>query len=78
MLGLPMTSSESRSFVTAAETIITDNTLKISNAMLPCLAINHTFTIELMIIPKQSSADINYGVIIGQESMPLLDLDMSD
>ena len=52
-----------------ASIAITDNTLKTSNAMLPCLSSNYTFTIELMIIPKQSSADINYGVIIGQESM---------
>ena len=76
-LGLPTTSGESRSFVTAARTFVTNDTLKTSDAMLPCLSSNRTFTIELMVIPKQCSADINYGVIIGQESMRLLDLDTS-
>ena len=77
MLGLPMTSSKTRSFITAAGTFATNDTLRISDAMLPCLSSNQTFTIELMVIPKQCSVDMNYRVIIGQESMQLLDLDTS-
>ena len=77
MLGLPVTSGEPRTFVTAAGTFITNNVLKVSNAMLPCLSSNHTFTIELMLIPKECSTEMNYGAIIGQESMQLLDLDTS-
>lgn len=45
--------------------------------MLPCLSTNRTFTIELMVIPKECCREMSYGVIIRQESMRLLDLDMS-
>ena len=77
MLNVPATSGEPRTFVTAAGTFTTTDVLKISNAMLPCLSNNRTFTIELMIIPKECGGDMNYGAIIGQESMRLLDLDTS-
>jgi hypothetical protein len=50
-----------------------------SCAMLLCLLMNHTFTIKLMVmvVPKQWSSDLRCNVIISQESMRLLNLDMS-
>ena len=45
--------------------------------MLPCLSANQSFSIELMIIPKQCCVEMNYVIIVGQESMQLLDLDTS-
>jgi hypothetical protein len=56
---------------------MTDEVLHMSGAMLPCLSTTLTFTIELMVAPKQCSLDLNYSMIIGQESMRLLNLDMS-
>jgi hypothetical protein len=77
MLNLPTTSSEPKVFATANGSFSSNATLKLENAMLPCLSTNRTFAIELMVIPKECSASMNYGVIIGQESMRLLDLDTS-
>ena len=72
-----MTSGKTRSFVTAAGTFAANDTLQISDAMLPCLSSNRTFTIELTVIWNQCSVDMNYGIVIGQESMRLLNLDTS-
>ena len=69
MLELPMTNGEPRTFMTAAGIFTTNDVLKVSDAMLPCLSSNRTFTIELMVIPKEFSTKMNYGAIIGQESM---------
>jgi hypothetical protein len=57
--------------------VSSNEALKLENAMLPCLSTNRSFTIELMIIPKECCENMNYGIIIGQESMRLLDLDTS-
>ena len=76
-LSLPMTEGNPKTFVTAAGTFTTKDILKVSDAMLPCLSRNRTFMIELMVVPKECSTENNYGAIIGQESMRLLDLDMS-
>ncbi len=77
MLNLPTTSNNSKVFATANGTFTSNTTLKLDNAMLPCLSTNRTFTIELMVIPKECGVDMNYGINIGQESMQLLDLDTS-
>ncbi len=77
MLNLPTSTSDSKVFATANGTFSSNATLRLENAMLPCLSTNRTFTIELMVIPKESGVDMSYGVIIGQESMRLLDLDTS-
>ena len=69
MLNLPTTSSKSKVFATANGTFLSNETLKLENAMLPCLSTNRTFTIELMVIPKECGVDMSYGIIIGQESM---------
>jgi hypothetical protein len=77
MLNVPMTTSDSKVFASANGTFSSNATLKLDNAMLPCLSTNRAFTIKLMVIPKECGVDMNYGVIIGQESMRLLDLDTS-
>jgi len=38
---------------------------------------NCTFMIELMVVPQECSADLNYGVILSQDTMQALDLDTS-
>lgn len=77
MLQLPTIDGNPRTFITAAGTFTADKILRITDAMLPCLSTNRTFSIDLMVIPEKCSADMNYGAIIGQESMRLLDLDTS-
>lgn len=77
MLDLPTYNSVPKTFITAAGTFITDKIVKLTNAMLPCLSTSETFTIELMIIPKECSNDMSYGAIIGQDSMRTLDIDTS-
>jgi hypothetical protein len=77
MLNLPTITSDSKVFATANGTFSANAMLKLDNAMLPRLSTNRTFNIELMVIPKECDVDMNYGVIIGQESMRLLDLDTS-
>lgn len=77
MLGLPTTDGNPRTFVTAAGMFTANKVLQIKDAMLPCLSTNRTFSIDLMVIPEKCSAEMNYGAIIGQESMRLLDLDTS-
>lgn len=77
MLKLPTTEGNPHTFVTAAGTFTTKKMLKIMEAVLPCLLTNCTFLIDLMIIPEECSTEMNYGTIIGQESMRLLNLDTS-
>ena len=77
MLNLPTTTSASKIFATAIGTFSSNEALKLENDMLPCLSTNQSFTIELMVIPKECCIGMSYGVIIGQESMRLLDLDAS-
>ena len=77
MLNLPTTASTSKVFATANGTFSSNEALKLENAMLPCLSANRSFTIKLMVIPKECCVDMNYGIIIVQESMRLLDLDTS-
>jgi hypothetical protein len=77
MLDIPTHNSTPKTFITAAGTFTTDKTIKLTNAMLPCLSTNKNFTLELMIIPQECSSDINYGAIIGQDSMHALDIDTS-
>ena len=77
MLDLPTTTGPPKIFATANGTFSSNEALKLDNAMLPCLSTNRSFTIELMVIPKECCVDMNYGIIIGQESMRLLDLDTS-
>ena len=77
MLQLPNIDGNPRTFITAAGTFTADKILQITDAMLPCLLTTRTFLIDLMVIPEKCSADMNYGAIIGQESMRLLDLDTS-
>jgi hypothetical protein len=48
MLNHPTTTSESKVFATVNGTFSSNATLKLENAMLPCLSTNRTFTIELM------------------------------
>lgn len=45
--------------------------------MLPCLSSNSIFMIELMVVPCQSWADLNYSIVIGQDTMRVLDLNTS-
>ncbi|KAL3787430.1 hypothetical protein HJC23_001827 [Cyclotella cryptica] len=77
MLSLPMVPSNPKVFAMANGTFSSTEAPKLEGAMLPCLSTNRTFTIELMVIPKECCVVMNYGVIIGQESMRLLDLDTS-
>ena len=63
--------------MTAGGTFHTNRMICIDDVMLPCLSQNHRFMISLMIMPKPSSGDKNYGVIMDQESMKCLDLDSS-
>ena len=77
MLDLPTHDTTPKTFSTAASTFTTDKTIKLTNAMLPCLSKSKTFTLELMIIPKECSSDMNYGAIIGQDSMRTLVIDTS-
>ena len=77
MLNLPTTTSDPKVFATANGTFSSNATLKLENAMLPCLSTNRTFTIKLIVIPKECGIDMSYGVIISQESMQLLNLDTS-
>jgi hypothetical protein len=58
-----------RTFINAAGTFKTDKMIKLAEAMLTCISTGHTFTLELMIIPNKCSSEMNYGAIIGQESM---------
>ena len=69
MLNLPTSSSDPKVFATANSSFSSNATLKLENAMLPCLSTNRTFTIELMVIPKECNVSMNYGIIIGKESM---------
>ena len=64
-------------FITAAGTFTTNHTVRINDVMLPCLLQNHTFTINLMVIPWECSIEMTYGVIVEQESMQRLNLDTS-
>jgi hypothetical protein len=77
MLDIPTHNTTPKTFITAAGTFMTDKTVKLTNAMLPCLSTNETLTLELMIIPKEYSNDLHYGAIIGQDSMRKLDIDTS-
>ena len=77
MLDLPTHNTTPKTFITAAGTFTMNKTVKLTNALLPCLSTSKTFTLELMIIPKECSSDMNYGAIIGQDSMPTLDIDTS-
>ena len=77
MLGHPTSKGSSRTFSMAAGTFTTDKFFHLTNAMFPFLSMNQTFSIELMVMPKKFSSDPNYGVIIGEESMRLLNLDTS-
>ena len=61
MLNLPTTTSDSKVFAT-------NEALKLENTMLPCFSTNRSFTIKLMVIPKEC-VEQNYGIIIGQESI---------
>jgi hypothetical protein len=64
MLNLLTTTSDSKVFATANGTFSSNEALKLENAMLPCLSTNRSFTIELMVIPKECT-EMNYGAIIG-------------
>ena len=77
MLGLPTSTGDSKVFAMANSTFCLNEVLKMNKAMLPCLSSNGTFTIKLMVIRNQCDMEMNYGVIIGQEFMRLLDLDTS-
>jgi hypothetical protein len=77
MLNLPTHSGTPKTFITAAGTFTTDKTVKLTNAMLPCLSTSKAFTLELMIVPEESSSKMNYGAIIRQDSMRALDIDTS-
>ena len=77
MLNLPTHDSTPKTFITAAGTFTTDRTIRLTNAMLPCFSTSKTFSLELMVIPEEYSNDMNYGAIIGQESMRTLNLDTS-
>ncbi len=77
MLDLPAHNTTLKTFIPAAGTFTTDKTVKLTNVMLPCLSTCVTFTLELMIIPKECSSDMNYGAIIGQDSMNKLDINTS-
>ncbi len=76
-LGHPTSAGDAIIFTITAGTFSTNEILQINEAMLPCLSSNWTFTIELMVVPKESLADLNYGVILGQDTMQALDLDTS-
>jgi hypothetical protein len=76
-LNIPAIPSSPKTFATANGTFSSTEVLKLEGAMLPCLSTNRTFSLELMILPKECSHQANYGVIIGQETMRLLDLDTS-
>ena len=77
VLDLPIHNTTPKTFTTAAGTFTTDQTIKLTNAMLPCLSTSETFTLEVMVIPKECSSGISYGAIIGQDSMRTLDIDTS-
>jgi hypothetical protein len=78
MLQLPTIDGNPRTFITAAGTFTADKILQITDAIVTCLSTNRImFSIDLMVIPEKCSAGMNYGAIIGQESMRLLDLDTS-
>ena len=77
MLNLPTYSGTPKTFITAASTFTTDKTVKLMNAMLPCLSTSEACTLELMIIPEECSSEMNYSAIIGQDSMRPLDIDTS-
>jgi hypothetical protein len=76
-LDLPSLNGTPRTFVTAAGTFTTDKTVKLIEAMLPCLLTSHTFTLEVLIIPKECSSKMSNGMIIGEESKQMLDIDTS-
>ena len=76
-LGHSTSKGDEKTFTTAAEIFTSDKVLCMTGAMLHCLSTTCMFSIELMVEPKQCSLDLNYGKIIGQETMILLDMDMS-
>ena len=76
-LDLPAYNSTPKAFITAAGTFTSDKIVKLTNAMLPCLLTSETFTLELIIIPKECISDMSYDTIIGQDSMHILDINTS-
>ena len=76
-LGIPASTGDERTFTTAVGTFSTTKFLQLTRAMLLCLSTNHTFSMELMIVPQECSADLNYGIVLGQDTMRALDLNTS-
>jgi hypothetical protein len=73
-LDLVASTGDKRTFTTMAGTFSTKKILRLTEAMPPCLSTNRTFTLELMIVPRECSADL---VILGQNTMRELNLDTS-
>lgn len=76
-IGLPLIQERCKELHNCSENIHNKQIWHLTNAMFPFLSMNQTFSIELMVMPKKFSSDPNYGVIIGEESMRLLNLDTS-
>jgi len=66
-LGHPTSKGNEKTLTTAVGIFTTDEVMCMPGAMLPCLSTKSTctFTIELMVVPKQCSFDLSYGMIIG-------------
>ena len=68
---------DKRMFTTTMGTFSATKFLRLTEAMLPCLSMNCMVTLELIIVPEKCSADLNYGVILSQDTMQALNLDTS-
>ena len=58
-LGHTTSKGKARTFTTAAGMFSTNEYLHINGAMLPCISLN----------TQECSADFNYGIIMGQDTM---------
>ena len=77
-LGIPAKDARhDQAYSTAAGVFSSNKEVELSSVMLPCLSNNRSFSTTLMVIPKECSSRLNYGVILGQEAMRELDLDTS-
>ena len=67
ILGHPMSKGDKQTFTTTAGIFTANEILQMSGKIHPFLSMKSTFTIKLMVVPKQFSLDLSYGMIIGHK-----------
>ena len=76
-LGLPMksTGNKHKKFTSVGGKFKVNQQVKLTNILLPLLSKNKTFNATLWVVPKECEMD--YGVVLGQDTMISIDLDTS-